>query len=259
MRYVVGLCALGLGMVSVGAWASSAGAIKPAAPQEKTEVQATPVQSKENAAAYKELLAQFDELSRQQSPLAYATLVSKPLMSQSGDAMFKHYQALLQPHIAEEPKAALLYAALLATQARKPMLQLPGEGMTPQREAMWLQLPSNPLFQEANRLLVQLCEKQNLQACMAHFYELFDAGTPVMMGHDRKEQDAFVRVLIEAENEVRRIAIMNYAKQPTPGLAGFVASLYTRGLSPFPAEQAKGMGFVRDADKAARWQEQAGL
>ena len=81
--------------------------------------------------------------------------------------------------------------------------------------------------------------------------ELLDAQRQVLAPH------VFAKIVPGMEeNEVRRIAIMNYAKQPTPGLAGFVSTLYERGLTPFPAEQAKGMGFVRDADKAAQWQKQ---
>ena len=49
---------------------------------------------------------------------------------------------------------------------------------------------------------------------------------------------------------------MTSASRRTPGLAGFLSTLSGLGLTPFPAEQAKGMGFVRDAAQAAQWQKQ---
>ena len=247
-RVLLMACLLGLGL---SAQASVGESAKPAPAPHDSGIEVKPVPSKE---AYEALLAKFDKVSKEESPMAYAALVGEPVLGQQGDTMYNFYHELLKSHIKEDPRAALLYAALLGAQARKPLVMMPGDGMTPERQAMWQQLPATPLFQEANALLIDLCQKQNLQACMARFYELFDAGSPVMMGHDEKEQQAFLRTLVEAENEVRRIAIMNYAKQPTPGLAGFVSTLYERGLTPFPAEQAKGMGFVRDADKAAQWQ-----
>ena len=249
-RVLLMACLLGLGL---SAQASVGESAKAAPATHDTGIEVKPVPSKE---AYEALLAKFDKVSKEQSPMAYAALVGEPVLSQQGDTMYNFYHELLKPHIQEDARAALLYAALLGAQARKPLVMMPGDGMTPERQAMWQQLPATPLFQEANKLLNELCQKQNLQGCMAHFYELFDAGSPVMMGTDQKEQQAFLRTLVEAENEVRRIAIMNYAKQPTPGLAGFISPLYERGLTPFPAEQAKGMGFVRDADKAAQWQKQ---
>ena len=51
-------------------------------------------------------------------------------------------------------------------------------------------------------------------------------------------------------------AILSEETRERDKIARLSRSLYERGLTPFPAEQAKGMGFVRDADKAAQWQKQ---
>lgn len=112
-------------------------------------------------------------------------------------------------------------------------------------------------MQQANALLTGQCQQQNLQACMAWFFQLVDLGTPIMMAGSETEQQQLLASLVAPENEVRRVAIMNYAQQPAPALASLIASLYSKGLAPIPPEQAAGLGFVRDAEKAAQWQRKA--
>ncbi len=208
--------------------------------------------------AYQQLLTQFVTLSQNESPLAYARLVAEPVMQDPSDKNFTDLVALLKPHVHEEPSAALLYAALLSAQAHKPMLQqATGESLNEQQIALWRALDKDPMMQQANALLTAQCQQQNLQACMAWFYQLIDLGSPIMLAGSEAEQQKLLTSLVQPENEVRRVAIMNYAQQPSPALAALIASLYTKGLAPIPPTQAATLGFVRDAEKAAQWQQKA--
>ena len=208
--------------------------------------------------AYQQLLTQFVTLSQNESPLAYARLVAEPVVQDPSDKTFTDLVALLKPHVHEEPSAALLYAALLSAQAHKPMLQLAtGDGISEQQIAMWRALDKDPMMQQANALLTAQCQQQNLQACMAWFYQLIDLGSPIMLAGSEAEQQKLLASLVAPENEVRRVAIMNYAQQPSPALTALIASLYTKGLAPIPPTQAATLGFVRDAEKAAQWQQKA--
>ena len=208
--------------------------------------------------AYRQLLTQFVTLSQNESPLAYARLVVEPVMQDPSDKTFTDLVALLKPHVHEEPSAALLYAALLSAQAHKPMLQqATGDSINAQQIAMWRALDKDPMMQQANALLTAQCQQQNLQACMAWFYQLIDLGSPIMLAGSEAEQQKLLASLVAPENEVRRVAIMNYAQQPSPALAALIASLYTKGLAPIPPTQAATLGFVRDAEKAAQWQQKA--
>ena len=208
--------------------------------------------------AYQQLLTQFVTLSQNESPLAYARLVVEPVMQDPSDKTFTDLVALLKPHVHEEPSAALLYAALLSAQAHKPMLhQATGDSINAQQIAMWRALDKDPMMQQANALLTAQCQQQNLQACMAWFYQLIDLGSPIMLAGSEAEQQKLLTSLVQPENEVRRVAIMNYAQQPSPALAALIASLYTKGLAPIPPTQAATLGFVRDAEKAAQWQQKA--
>lgn len=219
-----------------------------------------PVSASETAQAdaYQQLMTQFVTLSQNESPLAYARLVAEPVMQDPSDKTFTDLVALLKPHVHEEPSAALLYAALLSAQAHKPMLQqATGESLNEQQIALWRALDKDPMMQQANALLTAQCQQQNLQACMAWFYQLVDLGSPIMLTGSEAEQQKLLASLVQPENEVRRVAIMNYAQQPSPALAGLIASLYSKGLAPLPPTQAATLGFVRDVEKAAQWQKKA--
>jgi hypothetical protein len=206
---------------------------------------------------YQQLLTQFLTLSQSESPLAYIRLVAEPVVQDPSDKSFTDLVALLKPHVQEEPRAALLYAALLSAQAHKPLIkaQAGNEGLSQQQITLWRGLDKDPMMQQANTLLTSQCQQQNLQACMSWFFQLVDLGTPIMMAGSATEQNQLLTSLVQPENEVRRVAIMNYAQQPSPALASLISSLYTKGLAPIPPEQAVVLGFVRDAKKAAQWQQ----
>ena len=209
--------------------------------------------------AYQQLLTQFMTLSQSESPLAYIRLVAEPVVQDPSDKNFTDLVAVLKPHVQQEPRAALLYAALLSAQAHKPLLRTQSDSgeISPQQISLWRALDKDPMMQQANALLTGQCQQQNLQACMAWFFQLVDLGTPIMMAGSETEQQQLLASLVAPENEVRRVAIMNYAQQPSPALASLIASLYSKGLAPLPPEQAVGLGFVRDAEKAAQWQQKA--
>ena len=209
--------------------------------------------------AYQQLLTEFMTLSQSESPLAYIRLVAEPVVQDPSDKNFTDLVALLKPHVQQEPRAALLYAALLSAQAHKPLLRTQSDNgqISSQQISLWRALDKDPMMQQANALLTGQCQQQNLQACMAWFFQLVDLGTPIMMAGSETEQQQLLASLVAPENEVRRVAIMNYAQQPSPALASLIASLYSKGLAPIPPEQAAGLGFVRDAEKAAQWQQKA--
>ncbi|WP_409421201.1 hypothetical protein ABHF91_15825 [Pseudaeromonas sp. ZJS20] len=207
---------------------------------------------------YHALASQFMDLSLHQSPLAYLSLVTEPVLQDSGDAQFQHLSGLLKPRVPADPVATLLYAGLLSAQAHKPMMQLSPDGqLNAAQLAQWPTLMADPLLKESFALLDTLCQQQNLQACLVWFQALNEQGVPVLMGQDEAARQAFLRTMAAPEAQVRQVAILNYAQQASPSLARFIASLYERGLLPLPVEMAKALGFERDADKAAQWQRKA--
>lgn len=129
--------------------------------------------------------------------------------------------------------------------------------MTPEQIRQWQALNTNPMIRQAHLLLTNLCQKQNLQACLAWFNELTDLASPTMLAGSVDEQQKVLSSLVEPENEVRRVAITNYAQQPSSSLARMIANLYEKGLMPIPPSDAKAIGFVRDDEKAAQWRKKA--
>lgn len=207
---------------------------------------------------YHALASQFMALSLHQSPLAYLSLVTEPVLQDSGDAQFQRLSGLLKPRVPADPVATLLYAGLLSAQAHKPIMRLSPDGQLNEAQlAKWPTLMADPLLKESFGLLDTLCQQQNLQACLAWFQALNEQGVPVMVGQDEAARQAFLRSMATPEAQVRRVAILNYAQQASPSLARFIASLYERGLLPLPVEMAKALGFERDAAKAAQWQSKA--
>lgn len=207
---------------------------------------------------YHALASQFMDLSLHQSPLAYLSLVTEPVLQDSGDAQFQRLSGLLKPRVPADPVATLLYAGLLSAQAHKPIMRLSSDGQLNESQlAQWPTLMADPLLKESFGLLDTLCQQQNLQACLAWFQALNEQGVPVMVGQDEAARQAFLRSMATPEAQVRRVAILNYAQQASPSLARFIASLYERGLLPLPVEMAKALGFERDAAKAAQWQSKA--
>lgn len=207
---------------------------------------------------YHALASQFMDLSLHQSPLAYLSLVTAPVLQDSGDAQFQRLSGLLKPRVPADPVATLLYAGLLSAQAHKPIMRLSSDGQLNEAQlAQWPTLMADPRLKESLGLLDTLCQQQNLQACLAWFQALNEQGVPVMVGQDEAARQAFLHSMATPEAQVRRVAILNYAQQASPSLARFIASLYERGLLPLPVEMAKALGFERDAAKAAQWQSKA--
>lgn len=221
-------------------------------------LQATEVAPLTAEQEYHALASRFMELSLRQSPLAYLSLVTTPVLQDGGDSQFMHLSALLKPRVPADPVATLLYAGLLSAQAHKPLMRLSPDGQLNQAQLdSWPALMADPRLLESFGLLDTLCQQQNLQACLAWFQTLNEQGVPVMVGQDEAAQQAFLRSMAAPEAQVRRVAILNYAQQASPSLARFIASLYERGLLPLPPEMAKALGFERDAAKAAQWQAKA--
>lgn len=205
-------------------------------------------------ARWKALATQFFTLSQQQSPLAYQQLVVEPLLVDKGDTSYQQLSALLKPRVKHGAAATLLYAALQSTQALKPLLPAAASGnLTAAQLQAWQAGVQDARWQEAIGLVNGLCQQQNLQACMAWFNSLLQAGLPEMASGDSARQGAFWQALAPAEAQVRQVAIMNYAQQASPSLARFIAQLYREGMVPLPAEVATQLGYQRDADKAAQW------
>lgn len=210
--------------------------------------------SKSDDADWKALATQFFTVSQQQSPLAYQQLVVEPLLADQGDAAYQRLYTLLKPRVKQGAAATLLYATLQSTQVLKPLLPAAAAGNpSPAQLQAWQASVQDKRWQEAIGLVNGLCQQQNLQACMAWFNSLLQAGLPEMASGDSARQGAFWHALAPAEEQVRQVAIMNYAQQASPSLARFIAQLYREGMVPLPPEVASQLGYQRDADKAAQW------
>ena len=209
-------------------------------------------------ADYQALAQQFFTLSQRQSPLAYQQMLAEKLLSGQGDAEYQKLVALLKPHVPKDSVATLMYAAVQSQQAHKALLQAAASGdLTPEQQAQWQLMDKDPRAVEAVKLVSTLCQQQNLQACLAWFMEVKAAATPTIANGSREEQQAALQSLIAPENQVRQVAIMNFAQKASPRLARFIASLYERGLVPLDPRAATQLGYERDAGKAEQWRAQA--
>ncbi len=209
-------------------------------------------------AEYQALVQQFFTLSQRQSPLAYQQMLAEKLLSEQGDGAYQKLVALLQPHVPKDAVATLMYAAVQSQQAHKGLLQAAASGdLTPEQQAQWQLMDQDPRAVEAVKLVSGLCQQQNLQACLAWFMEVKASATPVIANGSREEQQAALQSLIAPENQVRQVAIMNFAQKASPSLGRFIASLYERGLVPLDPRAATQLGYERDAGKAEQWRAQA--
>src|SRR5574344_732594 len=99
-RVLLMACLLGLGL---SAQASVGESAKPAPAPHNSGIEVKPVPS---TAASEALLAKFDKVSKEESPMAYAALVGEPVLGQQGDTRYNFYHELLKSHIKEDPRAA---------------------------------------------------------------------------------------------------------------------------------------------------------
>ena len=84
-RVLLMACLLGLGL---SAQASVGESAKPAPAPHDSGIEVKPVPSKE---AYEALLAKFDKVSKEESPMAYAALVGEPVLGQQGEEI-RHFR-----------------------------------------------------------------------------------------------------------------------------------------------------------------------